>query len=399
MNNNDILFLSSLCSVKEYNRMFDMYGTTSSHASQKLNRLICKGLVGNNCRVYTASIRVINQIDRNDKTPIDEIEDDIHFHYLNNVKSKKANRIYLIIQAIIYILKWYKKHTHGVIICDTICGELSIAQKIAAIINHSIYSVGLVTDVPIIRADSVKTNKINHIKSLIKNYLITSYKSFIFLTQEMNGLLNKKRKPYVIIEGIADPSILENDTSASQGEKKICMMAGLLEPDFGVEMLLDAFSKTNVDAELWFFGKGSSVSTIVEASNNDSRIKYLGEKPNHEIVIEEKRASLLINPRLSHKEWTAYSFPSKNIEYMASGTPLVACNLPCIPKEYLDYFYVVIDESENGFYEVLNSLLKKDSIELKQFGKKAQEWIITNKNPYIQTNKIVKMLERDQQNV
>ena len=46
-----VLYLSSLCTVKEYKKMFSKYRTTSIHASQKLNRLYVKGLIENNCEV------------------------------------------------------------------------------------------------------------------------------------------------------------------------------------------------------------------------------------------------------------------------------------------------------------------------------------------------------------
>ena len=55
----NVLYLSSLCSVEEYKKMFSKYGTTSSHASQKFNRLFVKGLIENNCEVYAISQKIV----------------------------------------------------------------------------------------------------------------------------------------------------------------------------------------------------------------------------------------------------------------------------------------------------------------------------------------------------
>ena len=170
------------------------------------------------------------------------------------------------------------------------------------------------------------------------------------------------------------------------------MMAGLLEDIFGVSALLKAFMKTDkANARLLFYGKGSAVPEINACAEKDPRIKYCGELANQQIVAEEKKATLLINPRPAEGEWTAYSFPSKNMEYMASGTPLVAYDLPCIPREYLPYFYQITDENQMG--QLLQKLLCKEPEELHSFGLKAQKWVTEHKNAKVQAHKVVGMLD------
>ena len=44
-----------------------------------------------------------------------------------------------------------------------------------------------------------------------------------------------------------------------------------------------------------------------------------------------------MNPRSADAEYTKYSFPSKTIEYLATGVPVVMNRLPGIPEEY-EYF-------------------------------------------------------------
>ena len=185
------------------------------------------------------------------------------------------------------------------------------------------------------------------------------------------------------------PNTIEN-----KHPQKVIMMAGLLEEIFGVEALLNAFQKIDCpDAVLRFYGKGSSVSAIEAAGINDSRISYCGELKNSQIVEEEKRATLLINPRPAVGEWTAFSFPSKNIEYMASGTPLVAYDLPCIPREYLPYFYQITDG--NQMSQLLQELLYKDPAELHSSGLKAQKWVTEHKSVKVQAAKVVRMLQKE----
>ena len=84
----DILFLSSLCSEKEYERMFNLYKSTSSHASQKFNRLFVKGLIENGCNVQTLTQRILFAYTEDERTHEDEEENGIHYTYLPVSKGK-----------------------------------------------------------------------------------------------------------------------------------------------------------------------------------------------------------------------------------------------------------------------------------------------------------------------
>ena len=59
------------------------------------------------------------------------------------------------------------------------------------------------TDVPSVRAGEKRTG-LRALPVKIKNSVIKSYDSYIFLTEQMNKLLNVKKRPYVIIEGFAE---------------------------------------------------------------------------------------------------------------------------------------------------------------------------------------------------
>ena len=378
----DVLYLSSLCSVKEYERMFAKYGSTSSHASQKFNRLLVRGLVENGFHVDALTQRIFVNPDKDDLSHEPETENDISYHYIPQIKNRKMNRIFVMLQAFRFILRWTKAHRDGIVICDIILGELSLALMAAGKVRR-IRTTAIVTDVPSIRAGEKRTG-LRALPIRIKNGVIKSYDSYIFLTEQMNKLLNVRKKPYVIIEGFADSNVLkEPNTIEKKYPQKVIMMAGLLENIFGVDALLEAFQQIHCpDAILKFYGKGSSVSAIEDAASKDKRIFYCGELTNNQIVEEEKKATLLVNPRPAEGEWTAYSFPSKNMEYMASGTPLVAYNLPCIPEPYKCHFYEIDD-----LRQTLDRLLSIDRKELHRFGLEAQRWIVEEKSPGQQLKK------------
>jgi len=390
----EILYLSSLCSVKEYERMFNLYGTTSSHASQKFNRLLVYGLRDSGCQIDTLTQRIILHGGMEDKVHPDEQEAGICYHYLPRHANHKLNRLLTIWNTLRAIFKWHKEHPSGIVICDIILGELSIAACVMAKLC-GIKTIAIVTDVPAVRAGGGRKN-LRGMPVMLKNWMISRYSGYIFLTEAMNELLNPKHRPYVIVEGIVDETVKDiRNTLEDKYPEKVCIMAGLLEDVFGVNELLNAFMNVeNAQARLYFYGKGTSISAISEAAEKDARICYKGELPNQKLVLEEKKATLLINPRPAKGEWTKYSFPSKNMEYMASGTPLVAYDLPCIPEEYREYFFHIPCNDVEGFAEYLQQLLSKDRAELHAFGHAAQEWIVGNKCASIQGKAICHMIEK-----
>ena len=98
--------------------MFKTYGSTSSHASQKFNRMLVDGLIANGCEVDALTQRIIVKGGENDLTRPDEEENDIRYKYLPRYASKKKNRLMTIWNAWQEIRKWKQRNPNGVVICD-----------------------------------------------------------------------------------------------------------------------------------------------------------------------------------------------------------------------------------------------------------------------------------------
>src|SRR5699024_551254 len=116
--------------------------------------------------------------------------------------------------------------------------------------------------------------------------------------------------------------------------------------------------------------------------------------PRKKILELQKTSTVLINPRPNNEEYTKYSFPSKIMEYMSSGRPMIAYKLDGMPEEYLKYFYPVTEtQSGDGLYNTLRDVLSKTPDELDKKGSCAKEFVLTLKNKKTQTFKILDLLE------
>ena len=149
------------------------------------------------------------------------------------------------------------------------------------------------------------------------------------------------------------------------------------------------------DLRLYIYGAGEMEAEMSDYMKMDSRIIYHGVVLNRIVVDQEIKSTLLINPRLSKEEFSRFSFPSKNMEYMVSGTPVLTTVLPGMPKDYHDYIYKFNDETSVGMGKTLESILNKSKEELHDFGLKSKKFVLENKNNKVQASILLKLCFQD----
>jgi glycosyltransferase involved in cell wall biosynthesis len=252
-------------------------------------------------------------------------------------------------------------------------------------------------------------NKYPGIKKAVRRYLeklqyqyAKAADSYVLLAAEMTKPLEIESEPYVVIEGIC--SLPENESrreencpsgvSSRQEDLKIILYTGALNRRFGLENLLRAFQSIPQDNyRLWICGTGEYLSEIEKAAGTDGRIRYFGYVAAGKIHAMQKQATLLVNPRPDGEEYTKYSFPSKTLEYMASGRPVLMFKLEAIPGEYDDYLYYFKENTVESMKEAILAVTEKSGEELGAWGKAAYEFVMKHKNGRVQAKKIIDMLQ------
>ena len=211
------------------------------------------------------------------------------------------------------------------------------------------------------------------------------------MTEPMKDLVNPKKRPYIVLEGHADRAMEHvSNTAEEKNSTRICLYAGSLKRIYGIESLVKGFVSANLpNAELHVYGNGDYVEDLKTLSKQYSAVQYKGIAPNADIVEAELRATLLVNPRPTNEEYTKYSFPSKNMEYMASGTPVLTTRLPGMPKDHEPYVFFIEDETAEGITAALKEIFSLPQEELHAFGLRAKEFILKEKNNIAQAEKVV----------
>lgn len=233
---------------------------------------------------------------------------------------------------------------------------------------------------------------IGKIKYAIQSLMNSKVDGYIFLSKHMNNICNPHGKPWITVEGL--PDIAENGGQCERAvHKNYILYAGGLEPEYGVNNLIDAFMSVPGDYRLVICGKGSSETYIMKKMCMDKRIEYRGMLENRIVQNLERNALLLINPRIPDEKLTRYSFPSKTIEYMLSGTPMLTARLEGIPDEYFEHCYLCDPSSAESLAHDINSVLQISEEQRLSMAKKAREFVLMKKSALPQVKRILKFLD------
>lgn len=360
----------------------------SSFAAYKFNRLLIEGFANNGVECH--NLLVCDDYFSNKEIQIDDSMDKINYYLTGNINVvKKFSLIFF------QTLKCLKKNKNSFIFCDYLNYVNTLACLAAAIVLKR-KRICVVTDLPEYIGDyTLKTNHSFKEKLFVKvgYFILHRFNEYVFLTEQMAEKFPDKK--YIVVEGLVDTVDILEETTCLAKEKTI-MYAGSLNKEYGLQILISGFIKSDYanDYELHIYGSGTDeeVNDINKYCTDHSNVKFGGMVDNDIILHEEQKATLLVNPRFSTFDYCKYSFPSKNMEYMSSGTPLLTTLLPGIPLEYYDKIYILKEESDIGIANKLNEILSKNEQELFAFGNKARKFILLNKNKYIQCKRILEFI-------
>ncbi len=386
-----ILYGYSNCTDRKYNEIFAGKAVSVLRADQKYHGLLIKGFAENGVRMYCYSGLPINR-SVTKKLVIrenDEKEDNVHYHYYTTINLPIIRQLMILCGARLAIKK-HKKTEDTFVICDCL-NRANATGFVAGAKRKKIPVIMIVTDLP---DDQFKA-------STAKKYnaLLEKADGYIFLTEQMNERVNQKGKPYIVLEGHADttlPEVKAERKYEAQSGKKVIVYAGSIQRLYGIQNLVEGFLKANIqNTELQIFGDGDYREELERVAATHPTVKYMGVRPNSEVVETEQRAALLVNPRPAAPEYTKYSFPSKNMEYMASGTPILTTKLPGMPKEYYPYIYTIEEDTVEGVAEAIKKVFLESIEQREGKGKKARDFVLKNKSNVEQAKKIIQFLKEN----
>lgn len=388
MSKTRIVYASSAMLEEDFSNLFKDVKNMPGQQAQRFNRLLIKGLAKNDVKVCAVSAPPINKTNTSSlfKFIGSSNKEGIKYCYTPTINVSGVKNALVLVYSFLktFFLLIGRK---GAVVCDV----LNISVALGAVLAGRFLGkqcIGVVTDLPELMVTGHSKKQVKYCYKVMD--MCTDY---VLLTEPMNERVNPCKKPFTIVEGICDEDT-DYIPRTEEGGSKNCLYAGLLDAEYGVETMVEAFLKANIpDCKLHICGKGPYEQELIKICRNTPQIIFHGVLLNSEIVSLEKKMTLLINPRPSEGEFTKYSFPSKIMEYMTSGTAVLATCLPGINKEYYKYFYTFYGEDCDKMADSMKSVLELPIKDLHQKGADAYRYVTENKNSKVQASKVLGLLK------
>lgn len=396
----DILYISSVCSQTRFNRLVAEGKIASQFQNQKFHNLLLAGLREVCCgKITVFSYYPIQRQFSGNLCYEEEMENDIKYIYPKQIDKPIINHFSKFFNTYKALKKFISPDS--IIVCNVMnFDECLAAQSIGK--YYGLKVCAIVADVPGLTSGASKQDGArwkHFFASIAKPLYVKSsrmYDGYLLLTKAMEEVVNTMHCPSIVIEGFSDTKMKEvTNCKEKKVTPKVIMYAGGVHREYGVEMLVEAFLQCqHTGWELHIYGNGNYVSSLETICRKETSIKYFGTRSNAQIVDAQIRASLLVNPRPTHEEFVKYSFPSKTLECMASGTPFLTTILPGMPDEYFEHVYLLEEESVLGYSKTLEKLFKLSDVDLFKKGESAKTFVLDEKNNIVQAKKFYILLEK-----
>lgn len=382
-----ILYAVTTCSDRVYRQLFSRVKVKPAFQSQKYHRLLIEGLAAH-VDVDVVANAPVNRsnLDRAFLSLPGETEGGARYHYIPAIRNPIAKLIF--VAAGTFFRTLFLAGQDTAVIVDCLNRTTAFFALLAAKLRRC-RCVGIITDLPDMLGGGGFSKK-------LANFVIRHCTDYVLLTEAMNDYIQNKEKPYVILEGHSDISMREKIPSPDKkAPVRTVFYAGGVSRQYGLADLAEGFLLADIpNTRLEIYGPGDYVKDLQQLAEKDPRVFYGGMLLNTEIVEKEQEAALLVNPRPTHEEFVKYSFPSKTMEYMASGTPVLTTRLPGMPKEYYPYVDFIEEESPAGIAAALKKVLSHSDEELFRKGIAARDFVLEGRNNVVQAKKLLTMLEQ-----
>lgn len=204
--------------------------------------------------------------------------------------------------------------------------------------------------------------------------------------------------PSICVEGgigadlVSQYCVLERTTTRDSDHFVLVAAGGLKEAN-GIREILSAFRLLKGDVyRLHIAGSGPLEYLVKDAVQKDPRISFHGFLKFDDVLKLYAAADVLVNMRLTQRVNTRYFFPSKTMEYLASGIPVITTCPGGMVEEFGNIAYLLHEETPAGLADMIKHVATVPTGERVARGKAAQEYMLKFKTWDVQAKRIAQFL-------
>lgn len=398
-----ILLLGSLVSQEAMEQLNNGSRVKASVAPNNYETMLAKGLQENGAQVEALSVPAVaawpGSCFKSIKARQEQLPSGVPVQWLPFINVQFLKQWSVGISAKKALKKWLKENRDEqdkVVLMYSIYPPYSApAEKLCK--KYGCHLSAVIADLPEYmyswkKSRGIKGLYAKHLSSQMLK-LQSSCDSYVLFTEKMAARMGVADKPYMVSEGFSDASIYDAVTDTEKYETKNIIYAGNLSKLYGIRELVDGFMLLKGNYELHLYGAGADAAYIRQCAEQDNRIKYFGRVSREEILAALKKSHLIVINKPTSDDYSNYSFSSKILECMASGTPVLTTRVGGMPTEYYDYFRFIDDETPAGIAKAIEDAFALSDEDRTALGSHAKEFAAREKNYSAMTLKILGFLQ------
>ena len=362
-----IVYFTSSQREKDYRSFMNLWRIPLNSSNQNFHNKFIRALSINN-KVDVISVRPFSR----SKTRVlslknETVEDgNITWHYLK----RAGNRFYRMFTIVPQIKKILRKEdlSNTIFITDTINPSIIRAvNKINKKYKRPV--LGICTDSP---SNISGTRRSYTIYLLSKSNNLDGY---ITLTEGLSDLFNPNNKPRYIFEGVVEDATV--NVAVNKEARPFFFFGGALMERYGIYNLLEAFKQlNNPDVDLYICGHHGDKERLKNAIKGVSNIKNLGLLPVSKVLEYEKTALACINPRPFSEDLDRFSLPSKTLEYMSMGRPVISVRNTILMNKFPQEVIWIESADVANIKNAMRNVLSMSEEEKNNIGKEARKRVL-----------------------
>lgn len=212
-------------------------------------------------------------------------------------------------------------------------------------------------------------SKFGYIKKLLSEvYFRAGFELVIRLSGLMvlnDAFIKKKhiKTRYLLtMIGVADTQPADRSSFSDEFRRPIIVFAGTMNEDNGINLIIDIFQcHDSLDCDFHIYGDGEveMVDRVIDLCKANKNVKYFGRILDSQLQERLSAANYLLNLRDPLCPACDYAFPSKLINFMASGTPVITNIFPGLTRDYYGYLNVIDAYSSLALHSKIRQLISE----------------------------------------
>lgn len=216
---------------------------------------------------------------------------------------------------------------------------------------------------------------------------------FVVITEHQAEALGLDPGCFITVEGMVNTNERIDAAPTESSPQFTIVYTGNVAARYGIVELVDSLDYLHSpNVRLVICGDGDTATYVENKASRDSRLTYLGRVSRQDAIGWQRQASLLVNPRPDTEQFTKYSFPSKTLEYMLTGRPVIVYLNPGIPAEYAAHLIAIRETGSRGIADAIGRAMSMSAAERAQFGERAQRFVLDEKSSTRQAARVLDLL-------